>query len=191
MSEKPGRYNRSTGGLIGSMIVLVALVGAFVLFRGTFRDTPEYKPANLDYRSVVREAAGGGVSLVAPRSLPDGWRTTAVTFTPGDRWKWDLALLTSAGRFVGLHEEDDDAVDLLTTLIDENPQQGDDLQVQGSVAPTWQSWTGSGGDHAFTAEVGEGETRRTVVVYGSAPVADLKTVVESLEAGQVTGRTTG
>lgn len=183
MSEKPGRYHRSTGGLIGSMIVLVALVGAFVLFRGTFRDTPTYEPADLDYQKVVDEAAAGGVSLVAPRTLPQGWRTSSVTFTPGDRWTWAMAMLTDQGRFVGVYEEDDDAVDLLGELIDENPTKGDPLDVQGSVAPTWDSWTGSGGDHAFTAEVGSDETRRTVVVYGSAPVEDLQTIVESLEAG--------
>ena len=32
--EKPGRYNRSTGGLIGSMIVLVVVVLGIVVFRG-------------------------------------------------------------------------------------------------------------------------------------------------------------
>lgn len=183
MSEKPGRYNRSAGGLLGSMIVLVALVIAFVLFRGTFRDTPTYQAPNLDYAKVVSEAKAGGIELVAPRTLPEGWRTSSVTFTPGDRWTWAMAFLTADGKFAGLYEEDEDVASLLDTLVDKDPQAGDPISVSGSVAPTWDSWSDAGGDHAFTAEVGSGEAKRTVVVYGSAPVEDLRRLVDSLQRG--------
>src|SRR3954468_4352357 len=37
---RPGRYQRSFGGLIGSMIVLVLVVLGIVAFRGAFRNTP-------------------------------------------------------------------------------------------------------------------------------------------------------
>ena len=43
----------------------------------------------------------------------------------------------------------------------------------GSVAPTWQEYADSGGDHALVARVRGDE----VLVYGSAPVADLRRVV--------------
>ena len=45
---QPSRYNRSFGGLIGSIIVLVLVVIGIVLFRGAFRNTPEYQPDDVD-----------------------------------------------------------------------------------------------------------------------------------------------
>lgn len=183
MPEKPGRYQRTTGGLIGSILVLVLGVGAFVVFRSLFRDQTQYQPPNIDYASIVSEASDAGIPLVHPTSLPDGWRATNVQFTPGDRWTWDMAMLTDDGTFVGLHEEDDDVSNLLRTYVDENPAPGDPLTVTGSVAPRWDSWSDSGGDHAFSAEVGSGRQTRTVLVYGSAPVAELETIVRSLAKG--------
>ena len=184
MSEqKPGRYPRTTGGLLASMMVLVLGVGAFVIFRSLFRDQPEYVPPNIDYASVVSEAAEAGIDLVAPTTLPAGWKTTAVTFTPGDRWTWNMSMLTDEGKFVGIHEEDAPVSQLLTTFVDDDPQQGDPIAVTGSVAGSWDSYSDSGGDHAYVAEVGQGRQTRTVLVYGSAPVTDLRLIVDSLAKG--------
>ena len=41
------------------------------------------------------------------------------------------------------------------------------------MARTWRTFSDSGGDHAYAAEVGRDE----VLVYGSADVADLRRVV--------------
>ena len=48
--------------------------------------------------------------------------------------------------------------------------------MDSSVAPEWQEWSDAGGDHAYSATVGETE----VLVYGSAPTEDLLTIVRSL-----------
>ncbi|CAB4700541.1 unannotated protein [freshwater metagenome] len=175
----PGRYQRSTNGLIGAMLVLLLVVGAFVLFRGTFREEPDYVPPDVDYLSVVTEAGRAGLELVHPSALPEGWSATEVTLDPGDRPVWDLAMLTDEGTFVGLHEEDEDVDDLLAVYVDEAPGEGDPLQVEGSVATTWQSFSDEGGDHAYAAEVGD----RTVLVYGSADVADLQLLLSLLTTG--------
>ena len=45
---QPSRYNRSFGGLIGSIIVLVLVVIGIVLFRGAFRNTAAYQRADVD-----------------------------------------------------------------------------------------------------------------------------------------------
>lgn len=181
--EKPGRYPRTTGGLVASILVLVLGVGAFVVFRSLFRDQTEYEPPNVDYLSVVEEAADAGIDLVHPPSLPDGWKATSITFTPGDRWVWNMSMLTDAGKFVGIHEEDADLAGLLKTYVDDDPQEGEPITVSGSVASTWDTYSDSGGDHAFVAEVGSGRQTRTVLVFGSAPVEDLRLIVDSLARG--------
>ena len=85
-------------------------------------------------------------------------------------------MLTDEGTFVGLRQEDAPLDDLLTTYVDESPTEGDPVTVPGSVAPRWRTFSDSGGDHAFAAEVG-GDT---VLVYGSAGVDDLRGLVEAL-----------
>ena len=181
--QKPGRYPRTTGGLVASILVLVLGVGAFVVFRSLFRDQTEYVPPNVDYLSVVQEAADAGIELVHPTSLPAGWKATAIDFTPGDRWVWNMSMLTDTGKFVGIHEEDAALSGILSTYVDDDPRQGDPVTVTGSVASTWDTYSDSGGDHAFVAEVGQGRQTRTVLVYGSAPVEDLRLILDTLAKG--------
>ena len=47
------------------------------------------------------------------------------------------------------------------------------VTVEGAIVPEWQEWSDAGGDHAYSATVGDSE----VLVYGSAPTEDLLTVV--------------
>jgi hypothetical protein len=178
---RPGRYTRSTGGLIGSIIVLVLVVLGIVLFRGAFRETPTYEPDHIDYRALVTTIQRGGLTPVYPAELPEGWYVKDATFTPGDRPVLDLAMTTDDGRFAGLHQEDRGVDELVATYVGGDATQGDDVRVDGSVAPAWQTFSDPGGDHAFAAQVGG----QTVLVYGSASEEQLRRVVESLTTARL------
>lgn len=183
-----GRYQRSTGGLIGSMIVLVLIVLGIVVFRGTFRNTPSYEPDHLDYLSLVTSVQQAGVKPAYPAQLPDGWYVKDASFTPGDgRPVLDLAMTTDDDLYAGLHEEDESADALVHKYIGGDATRGDDVQVTGSVAPTWQTYSAPDGDHAFTAELGH----QTVLVYGSASEDDLRGVVESLTTARLDPKLAG
>ena len=178
---RPGRYNRSTGGLIGSMIVLVLVVLGIVIFRGTFRDTPTYEPDHIDYLSLVTSIQQQGLQPAYPAELPDGWYVKDASFTPGDRPVLDLAMTTDDGHFAGLHQEDASVQGLVSTLVGEDAIQGDDVDIDGTVAPTWETFTDPDGDSAFAAQVGDD----TVLVYGSASEDELRALVESLTTDQL------
>ncbi len=75
-----------------------------------------------------------------------------------------------------LRQEDASLDDLLHTYVDESPTEGPRLTVPGSVARTWRSFSDSGGDHAYAAEVG----RDNVLVYGSASTDDLRRILDEL-----------
>jgi hypothetical protein len=173
---RPGRYQRSFGGLIGSMIVLVLVVLGIVVFRGAFRNTPSYDPEPVDYEAVVTSLQQGGLTPVYPATLPQGWFAKDVWFERGDRPQFDLALMTSDEHFAGLHEEDESVEALVDTLVGTDATRGDTVTIDSEVAPRWQTFSDPGGDHAFAAEV-DGQT---VLVYGSAPEEELRTLVESL-----------
>jgi Protein of unknown function (DUF4245) len=173
--ERPGRYNRSTGGLIGSMIVLVLVVFGIVLFRGTFRDTPEYEPADIDYLALVSSVQQAGLDPLYAPELPDGWSVKDARFVPGDRPILDLVFTTDDERTAGLHQEDASERELLTTYVGAGVSEDDDAQLTTDVA-TWTAWVDTDGDHAYTAEHGDD----TVLVYSSGDPDALRTFIESL-----------
>jgi hypothetical protein len=175
-SGNAGRYARTTNGLIASMVVTVLAVGAFVGLRALTRDDLEIKPEPVDYLAAVDGVQSAGLTVVYPPKLPDGWIADSIDYQPGNRPVWGIGMLTEDGKFAGIRQEDAAVNDLLHTLVDENPSEGDPVEVAGSVAPRWQTWSDSGGDHAFSAEVGHD----TVLVYGSASVADLRELLDRL-----------
>jgi hypothetical protein len=180
---RPGRYQRSVAGGVGSLIVLVLVVLAFVVFRSLFRDNDIDVVQPVDYLPVVAAAQQAGLHVVYPPSLPKGWEATSVAFDPGPQAMWGVGMLTDEGRFVGVRQAKEDLDSLLETYVDADPAKGDVVTVDGAVVPDWQEWSDSGGDHAYSATVG----RTEVLVFGRAPRADLLTMVRSLTDAPVAG----
>jgi hypothetical protein len=181
---RPGRYERSTGGLIGAILVLLLVVGGIVLFRGAFRETPTYEPDHIDYRALVTSIQQTGLEPVYPAELPTGWYVKDAAFTPGDRPVLDLAMTTDDNRFAGFHQEDRAVDDLVETYVGSGATRGEDVRIDGTVASTWETFSDTDGDHAFAAQVG-GDT---VLVYGSASEDDLRGLVESLTTAELDPR---
>lgn len=173
---QPSRYQRSFGGLVGSMIVLVLVVLGIVVFRGTFRNTPEYEPDHVDYRSLVVSIQQAGLTPAYPAELPDGWYVKDASFDAGERPSLDLAMTTADDHFAGLHEEDEDVAELVDTYVGTDATEGEPVALDSAVASRWRTFSDPGGDHGYAAEVGG----QTVLVYGSAPQDELETLVESL-----------
>lgn len=174
-SGRPGRYQRTTGGLIGSMIVLVLAVLAFVVFRGTFRDTPEYELDHVDYRDLVVGLQQVGVEPVYPAELPEGWFVKASS-SVADAPVFDLAFAAGDDEHTaGLHQEDKPVQSLVSKYVGDTARKDDAAPLVTDLA-SWASWTDTDGDHAYTAEIGDD----TVLVYSTGDPAELKTLVESL-----------
>jgi hypothetical protein len=186
--ERPSRYDRSFGGLLAAMVVTVLFVAAYVGFRALTRDQPDIQP-EVDYAACVALLEDADVSVVHPSSLPDGWRATGVHFERAEPPQWRLALLTDDDEFVGVVQQEEDVDDLLAEYVDEQPRQEEDAAPDNSLGvASWQSWSDTGGDHAFSAEPATGPLAgQTLLVYGSAPVADLERVVGLLTLDPVAG----
>ncbi|MFT4261767.1 MAG: DUF4245 family protein [Nocardioides sp.] len=181
------RYPRTFGGLIGSMVVLVLAVVVYWGVQNLTHDHPTVKPEAVAYRETVAQVQQAGYTVAYPTSLDKGWKATSVHFTPGDRPAWGLGVLTSAGTYVGVAQEDADLSDLLTTYVDTSARQGADATISSPVGSTWTTWSDSGGDHAYATTLSVGGEEQTLLVYGSASTADLQSVVESLSTAAVAG----
>ena len=186
--ERPSRYDRNFGGLLAAMLVTVLFVGGYVGFRALTRDQPELVP-DVDYASCVAYLQEAGVTVVYPRELPSGWRANVIHYAPGNPPGWRIGLVTDQDEFVGVVQQQEDVDDLLTQYVDESPRQGDDASPENGLGATsWQTWSDAGGDHAFSTELSSGPLAgQTLLVYGSAPVADQETVLRALTLDPVSG----
>lgn len=177
MSEtRPGRYSRSASGLVASMAVVVLAVVALVAFRSLVSRDPDVSPTRIDYLQTVSDLQDSGFFPVYPASLAAGWAATNVDFTPGIPPRFGLSFLTDQQHYVGIQESSQDVGVLLDTYVDSDTTAEPDLATPGGLAPTWLGWSDQGGDHAFSTQVGG----QSVLVFGSAPVADLEDLVRRL-----------
>jgi hypothetical protein len=175
VSEQPSRYQRSASGLVGALVITLVVIGGYVAFRAATRDNVDLQPTAVDYREAVMALHDAGTDVVHPTSVPSDWTVTSIDSRPGRELVWGMGILTPSG-FAGVREEDRSVDDLVGQYVDEAADQGDDVTLDGDLGGTWQSFSDSGGDHAFAVEHG----RSTVLVYGSADVADLRELAESL-----------
>jgi len=186
--EKPGRYTRSPAGMVGALIVTLLVIGAFIAFRAFNRTDLEVKPERVDYLSQVQiaqqDSQQDGAGLVYPARLPAGWSATHVTFTSdGTRPQIELSMLTPNNDYVGFVQSPGPIAGLLTTYVDQHPQAGSPVTVEGSIAPRWNTWTDSGGDTALSAEHGHG----SLLVFGTASRDELEQLAASLTTEKVAG----
>jgi hypothetical protein len=167
----PGRYQRTTNGLIGSMIVTVVVVIGVVVFRSLFRNELEVEPEPVDYLELVAAVQTADREPAYPPALPAGWIATNVEASQaGQAPRFFLAVLTDEGRFIGLRQEDESVEDLLEEHVDADTDEQGSAEVDSAVSPTWEVFSDDGGDTAYATELGE----ESLLVYGSAPAEDLE-----------------
>ena len=176
VSEQPGRYQRSAGGMVGALIVTVAVIAAYIAFRAFNREQVDVRPDTVDYLDTVSILQESGREVAYPPTLPEGWRATSIDVVPGDRPAWGLGVLTDDGSFVGVRQEDESVDDVVDAYVDEEAAEGEPLSTPGALAPRWETWTDEGGDVGYAAEL-DGET---VLVYGSAGADDVQRLLELL-----------
>jgi hypothetical protein len=185
--EKPGRYQRSSAGMVGALIVTVLVILAFVAFRALNRSDLDVKPERVDYLTQVRFAQQDSVNsrpdLVYPAQLPSGWYATHVSFSSGIAPEIELSILTDDDQYVGFVQSPGTVSDLLTTYVDPDPEAGSSVRVTGSVSPEWDTWTDSGGDTALAAEHGQD----ALLVFGTVSRDQLERLAASLTTAPVAG----
>lgn len=152
MSGQSGRYQRSVAGMVGSMLILVLVVGGFIVLREANRTTPDATVKTVDYARTAEFAQDQvDFPIVQPRPLPEGWRATSVRFVPAPS-SWHVGFLTDEDRYVGLEQARRSEQKMVESYVDPEAVEGDPVQVAGD---TWRTWTDEGGDTALTRTEGE------------------------------------
>jgi hypothetical protein len=185
MSEQPGRYQRSTAGMIGALVVTLLVILAFVAIRALNRSGLDVKPERVDYLTQVGYAQQAGSEVVYPARLPAGWYATQVTVSPGTPPELTLSMLTGDGEYVGFVESAESMPQVLSTYVDADPRAGAPMTVDGSVVSRWATWTDSGGDTALAARRGHGSSQESLLVFGTVSRARLAQLAASLTTARV------
>lgn len=181
--ERPGRYQRTTSGLVGAMIVTVVAVLAFIGFRALNRDQLDLEPEPVDYLATVASLQADGRQPVYPAGLPDGWVATSVDVRPVQGLDWGVGILTDDDEFAGVRQTAGSLDDLLRTYVDKETTEGSAATIPDAIATRWRTYSDAGGDRAFVAEVG-GDL---VMVYGSASDEQLRTLIGELTQDAAAG----
>jgi len=177
--EKPGTYRRSANGMVGAMLVLVVLVAGFVGVQALGRDHDVDPVKTVDYQPLAEQARTAGPLFVfTPDPMPDGWRATSVSYTPGRAPAWHLGMLTDKGTYVGIEESLATERDVVEKFVDPDAVRGRAVRLRGL---DWREWTDSGGDYALVLST----RKQTVLVGGSAGEKAVRTLVGRLSLGNL------
>ena len=171
VSEQAGRYQRSAAGMVGAMIVLVVAVVGFVVLRNVNQPEPSNPVRAVNYTPDLRYAREqASFHVLAPASLPAGWRATTVEYVPGAQESWHLGILTDTNRYVGLEQSKTPVGSMVEQFVDPHATKGAPVSVAGT---TWSTWTDAGGDRALvrrasgvtTLVIGHDLSRQTLVDF--------------------------
>jgi hypothetical protein len=161
--------------MVGAMVVLVLLIVGWIGFKALTTKDPDNPVRTVDYAQVVPAAKRTApFDLVAPASLPDGWRATSVNFTDGTAADWHLGVLTERNRYVGLEQADRPVRKMVAEHVDEAATRGKPVEVDGV---RWSTYTDGGGDLALVRRTGP---TTTLVVGHDVPQDDLVAYTASL-----------
>ncbi|WP_183093789.1 DUF4245 family protein [Nocardioides stalactiti] len=174
---RPGRYQRSVGGLVAALVLTVVAVGGLVWLLGLFRSDLEVEREPVDYLDEIAALQGAGIEPVYPATLPGDWVATSVDTRQG----FQLQMLTGDDEFVGIVQDRAEVSALLDTFVDEDAPTTEIITVPASVIEAWQGYEDEGGDTAYAATLGED----TILVYGSASPAELEDLIGRLTTDPV------
>lgn len=181
-----GRYQRSSSGMVGALLVTLLVILAFVGFRACNRTDLNVSPEHVDYLAQVRYAQQAGAHLVYPPALPSGWYATQVTFGQGTRPDLELSMLTPQDQYVGFVQSAASPPEVLAQYVDPQPTSGRPAHLPGAVdghVARWDVWTDSGGDTALVARY----DHETLLVFGTASRDELEHLASSLTTAEVRG----
>ena len=158
------------GDIIRSVLVLGLIVLLLWGFGRFFTRTPDNPVKAIDYAKVVSQAKpAADFALVAPDSLPSGWKATSARFDPDS---WRMGVLTGDEEFIGLYQ--------VKVSIDRAVDQfADGSKSAGTAEVAGETWTVRKGPQDRLTYVRR-EDGLTTLLNGTAPRAVLEDYVSSL-----------
>jgi len=160
---------------VAALVVLVAVVAGLAALQKLTNVASVPNPAPpVPYAKTVKFARQQAhLHLLAPPSLPPGWRATSVRYVDPPREHWHLGVLTANDQYVGLEQSHASIRAMVGKYVDQHAHQRPPVTIDGA---TWTAWSDAGGDYALARQ--DGNT--TTLVVGTPGRAVLTRYVASL-----------
>jgi hypothetical protein len=160
--------------MVRSLAVVLAIVGVIVGINLAGRPTPDTQAVN--YRdAVVAARQTASYDVLAPVSLPPGWRaTSARTDTEGGVVEWHLGLVTASEEYAAVEQSDRRPARVFVDRFAEGARPAGEEDVSGVA---WRRVEGGDPEPRALVRTDDGVT---VVVAGSASWAELADLAASL-----------
>lgn len=169
------RGNPSMGDIVRSVALLGAILLALFLLGRFLTVTPDEPTRPIDYRSAVESSRTvADFDLLAPTSLPPGWRATSVRF---EQDSWHLGVVTADDEYVGLEQVKADPDRAVERFAKGSHSTG--AAVVGG--ETWSLHSGPGDDLTYVRrDTGQAGGGMTILVTGTAPRQVMEDYISSL-----------
>lgn len=177
--RKPNRYELPLSNMVGAMIIVVAFVMAFVVFRALNRDNTGVQPEPVDYHAMATGGrADGRINVWAPVSLSQGWMATSARYDSGTNPHWHLST-TDGTHYLGVEEGIDQVTDELQRVMQGTPVAAGQVTLKGVA---WLVYTDSRGDYALARTMPSKTPRypEALVVVGTTNPEQVQAFAESL-----------
>lgn len=182
MSEQPGRYQRSPNALVGSMLVVLVVVAAFVAIRSFARGNQDVAAPTVDYAAAAKQARSEGRLVVAaPHPMPKGWRATSARYSGASSPTWHVGILTRAKTYVAIEEAQRPQGEMVAKQLARGARR---VGTKTAGGETWSAWKAAKG-FALTRTIGQ----ETLYVGGPAGEQATLELAGTLDQAQV--RTAG
>ena len=125
-SKARGSITASTGDLVRSVAILVGVLAAIALVVTSIGRPDSYERETVDYqRALAQVRADYPYPVLAPASLPEGWRATSVGHeSDGAGNRWRLGFMIGDDGYVGLEQSDGEIVSYLSERMREFTDDG-------------------------------------------------------------------
>jgi hypothetical protein len=172
------RGNPDLGDIVRSTLVIALIILALFGLGKLFTTTPEQTVSAVDYQPIVTQARSAtDLPLLAPATLPEGWRATSVRFDAGPDstgGSWHLGVLTDDDEYVGV-EQTPLSIDRAVERWADGSEESGSAQVAGQV---WSVRAGPGDRITYVLR----EDDRTTLINGTVSQQVLEDYISSLSS---------
>ena len=167
------RGNPDMGDVLRSVAVLVVAVLALFGIGQFLSSTPDQPARSVDWKPAAQSASrGADYPIMAPASLPAGWRATSARYTR-ETSRWVLGVLTDKDDYLGI-EQTTESVRSVLDRVAEGSEPAGSAKVRDRV---WAVNAGPNDKITYSSRVDGIST----VITGTVDQSDLEAYIASLK----------
>ncbi|HEU5355719.1 MAG TPA: DUF4245 domain-containing protein [Actinocrinis sp.] len=175
------RLRTTVRDMMLSLVVIAVPIAVVLALKPAKAGNPVHPVDAAAYQATLSAArAAEPFPVLAPTGLPANWKLTSAYYNPAGSGpaEWHLGYLTPSGGYASLEQTSESFTGYLSDQHS-NASQDSAVQIAGATPSTWQRYTGTAPAGLRTLLYGQ-NAKSTVIVAGSAPLADLETLAAAL-----------